>query len=217
MLNYLALLGWSIGDDREFFSKEEMAAAFEISRVNPNPARFDYKKCTAINALWIRALEPDDLAARLVPYLQAGGVIGSAPTDAQLATLRAAAPLAQERMEVLSQGVTMLGFLFTDDGPGTVPFEPDESDVAAVLTPEAVPTLAAAQQALGSLGEWTATGIEDALRVALVDGLGLKPRLAFGPVRVAVTGRRVSPPLFESMELLGRDRSLARIEAALAR
>jgi glutamyl-tRNA synthetase len=219
MVNYLALLGWSIGDDREFFGKDEMAAAFDVVDVNASPARFDYKKCTAINADWIRYIGADDLAARLVPHLQARGALGPEPTADQLELLAEAVPLVQERMEVLSQGVGMLGFLFaTDDGAdghGAPAFERDPESAAAALTPAAAPVLEAAQTCLAGLDAWVAADIEAALRSALVDGLGLKPKLAFGPVRVAVSGRRVSPPLFESMELLGRERSLSRVASAL--
>ncbi|MEZ5116221.1 MAG: glutamate--tRNA ligase [Candidatus Nanopelagicales bacterium] len=207
LVNYLALLGWSIGEDREFFSLQEMAAAFEISRVNPNPARFDLKKCTAINADWVRAITPDDLADRLVPFLRGAGLLGDPVTPEQRATLAAAVPLVQERMEVLSQGVGMLAFLFVDEEL----FSVDPGDAAAVLGESAQPALQAAHAALSGLPDWTAADIETALRSALVEGLGLKPKLAFGPVRVAVTGRRVSPPLFESLEILGRDATLRRI------
>ena len=211
IVNYLALLGWSIGGDREFFSLDEMVEAFDITRVNPNPARFDLKKAEAINGLWLRRLEPDDLAARMIPYLQAGGVLPDTPSDEQLALLDAASPLVQERMVALDESVGMLGFLFVD--------EPvmDESAVAKSLTPDAVAALDAAREALVETAEWTTEAIEKALRAALIDGLGLKPRVAFGPIRVAVSGRRVSPPLFESLELLGRERTLARLDAAIAR
>ena len=215
LVNYLALLGWSIGDDREFFSLAEMAGAFDVADVNASPARFDYKKALAINGDWVRALSADELAARLVPFLQRDGVLPDEPGPDQLALLDAAVPLVQERMELLGQATGMLGFLFADAGPGTAPFVPDPDAVAAVLTPEARPTLQAAHDALALLPEWSTAQIEAALRGALVEGLGLKPKLAFGPVRVAVSGRRVSPPLFESLELLGRDRSLARLTAAL--
>ncbi|HEX6232265.1 MAG TPA: glutamate--tRNA ligase [Jiangellaceae bacterium] len=211
IVNYLALLGWSIGGDREFFSLDEMVEAFDITRVNPNPARFDLKKAEAINGLWLRRLEPDDLAARMIPYLQAGGVLPNTPSDEQLALLDAAAPLVQERMVALDESVGMLGFLFLD--------EPvmDESAVAKTLTPDAVAALEAAREALVETAEWTTEAIEKALRAVLIDGLGLKPRVAFGPIRVAVSGRQVSPPLFESLELLGRERTLARLDAAIAR
>ena len=212
LINYLALLGWSMGEDREFFSKEQMAAAFDLDRVSANPARFDLKKCTAINADWIRALPTDDLAARIEVQLVADGVLAEPVTGADRALLRTAVPLVQERMEKLDQADGMLGFLFVDDQR----FAPDPDDAARMLGPDSGPVLAAARDALGSLDDWSSARIEAALRGALIEGLGLKPKLAFGPVRVAVTGRRVSPPLFESIELLGRERTLARVDAALA-
>ncbi|MGH8774945.1 MAG: glutamate--tRNA ligase [Jiangellaceae bacterium] len=211
LLNYLALLGWSIGDDREIFSLDEMAAAFDVTRVNPNPARFDLKKAEAINAVWLRRLPVDALADRMVPFLQAAGLLAAMPTAEQLALLRAATPLVRERMTALAESVGILGFLFAD---GDV-LEADESTVSEVLSPDAARVLAAARRAVADLGEWTTEAIEAALRAALVDGLGLKPKHAFGPVRVAVTGRRVSPPLFESLELLGRERTLDRLDTAI--
>ncbi|MDO8309498.1 MAG: glutamate--tRNA ligase [Actinomycetota bacterium] len=211
LLNYLALLGWSMGEDREFFGKEEMAAAFTLERVSPNPARFDLKKCTAINGDWIRALAIDDLTARIVPFLARTGAVSEPPTSEQARVLAAAVPLVQERMETLAQSVAMLGFLLVDDDA----LERDAADAAAVLTPESRPVIEASLTALDGLGDWSAAAIEDELRGALVDGLGLKPKLAFGPVRVAVTGRRVSPPLFESLEILGRPSTLRRLRDSL--
>ncbi|WP_238992385.1 glutamate--tRNA ligase [Jiangella ureilytica] len=212
LLNYLALLGWSIGEDREVFSMQEMAAAFDVTRVNSASARFDLKKAEAINGVWLRRLSPDDLAMRMVPYLQASGVLPSVVPTESLDLLRAATPLVQERMTVLDEAVGMLGFLFA---PGPVAF--DEDAVAKVLTADARPVLVAARARLAEDEKWTTETIEAGLRAALIDELGLKPKHAFGPVRVAVTGRRVSPPLFESLELLGRERTLARLDAALAR
>ena len=210
LLNYLGLLGWSMGEDREFFSKEEMAAAFTLDRVSPNPARFDLKKCTAINGDWIRSLSPEDLAARIVPYLVEAGVVTEPLTEGERAVLAAAVPLVQERMENLGQSVGMLAFLLVP----AERFSVDETDASAILTEDAVPVVTAAAQALGELDSWNAEEIERVLRAALIEGLGLKPKVAFGPVRVAVTGRRVSPPLFESLEILGRDTTLARLAAA---
>jgi len=212
LLNYLALLGWSMGEDREFFSKEELAAAFTLERVSQNPARFDLKKCTAINGDWMRSLSADELGRRIVPFLAKAHLVAEPPTPEQQAVITAAVPLVQERMETLSQSVGMLGFLLVPEER----FSVDPADAAAALTPEAAPTLAAATAALEPLAEWTAADIEAALRGALIDGLGLKPKVAFGPVRVAVSGRRVSPPLFESMEILGKDASLRRLGQALA-
>jgi glutamyl-tRNA synthetase len=212
LLNYLALLGWSIGDDREIFSLDEMAAAFDVTRVNPNPARFDPKKAEAINGVWLRRLPADELATRMVPYLQSAGLLPPSPSAEQLTVLRAATPLVQERMSALADSAGMLGFLFSD-GPV---LSPDGDAIAAIRTPDAQAALAAARDALTDLPDWTTDSIESALRYSLVDRLGMKPKHAFGPVRIAVTGRRVSPPLFESLALLGRERTLARLVTALA-
>jgi glutamyl-tRNA synthetase len=208
LLNYLALLGWSMGEDREFFSLGEMAEAFDISRVSPNPARFDLKKCTAINADWIRAISAQELATRLVPFLQEAGLVGVDISDAQRQILDAAVPLVQERMETLRQAVGMLGFLLVDEADFAI------EEGQSVNDPASQEVIAAALSSLSELPRWRADDIQDALRSALIDRLGLKPKNAFGPVRVAITGRRVSPPLFESMEILGRDVSLGRLTAA---
>ncbi len=212
LLNYLALLGWAIADDRDVFTTAEMVEAFDIGRVNPNPARFDIKKAEAINAVHLRALPVEELADRMVPYLQAAGLVGDEVTSQQRALLVAAAPLVQERMTTLGECVDMLGFLFVDDAR----FTPDPADAARLLaTDEGRSVADAALDALSGLPRWDAAAIEEALRSALVEERGLKPRNAFGAVRVAVTGRRISPPLFESLELLGRDRSLARLGAGV--
>lgn len=204
LVNYLALLGWSIADDRDVFTPDEMVAAFDIRDVKANPARFDAKKCEAINATHIRMLAPDDFATRLGHQIASAGYFLA---DAELA---AAAPLVQERIQTLGEGVEMLRFLLVDEDA----FEVDEQAAAKQLGEAGQQVLAAAAPALEGLPEWTAEAIEQALAAALVDGLGLKPRNAYGPVRVAITGRTVSPPLFESMQILGRDRSLARLHAA---
>lgn len=209
MTNYLALLGWAISEDRDRFSLQEMADAFEIGRVNASPARFDFKKCTALNADWIRLLEGDEFVARLQSYLvdQRGVTL-----DAEgQRIIRSAAPLVQERVETLGQAVDMLTFLLVPEEE----FEVDPADAAKLLGSDGRPVLEAAHQALRGIDDWSTESIEAALRASLVDGLGLKPRVAFGPVRVAVCGRRVSPPLFESLELLGRERSLLRLASGL--
>jgi glutamyl-tRNA synthetase len=205
LLNYLALLGWSIAEDRDVFTLEEMVAAFDIKDVNANPARFDPKKCEVINATHIRMLTPDDFARRLTAQVEAEGL----PVDASV--IERAAPLVQERIQTLRQGAQMLRFLLVPDSEFTV----DEAAAAKQLDEAGRGVLAAALDALEALPVWTAAAIEEALKSALVQGLGLKPRNAFGPVRVAITGSTVSPPLFESMEILGRERSLARLRDAL--
>ncbi|MDH6112969.1 glutamyl-tRNA synthetase [Kitasatospora sp. MAP12-15] len=211
LLNYLALLGWSLSEDNDHFTMDELVAAFDISKVNANPARFDLKKCEAINARHLRELAPEEFVRRLIPYLQAPGLLPAEPTAEQLELLTKAAPLTQERMVVLSEIVDMAGFLFVD--PAAFAVDPD--DAAKALTQDAKPVLEASIKALRELADFTPEPIQAALREALVDGLGIKPKFAFTPLRVAVTGRRISPPLFESMELLGRDETLRRLELAL--
>jgi len=206
LLNYLALLGWAIGPDRDVFSVAEMVEAFDIADVNPNPARFDLKKAEAINADHMRMLSLDDLTDRVLPFLKEAGVVGDPVGDADAQLLERAMPLVAERMNKLTEAVPMLGFLFVDEERFTRTDQVDEAGREVVQ---------ASYDALAALPEWSTSAIETALRTALVEERGLKPRHAFGPVRVAVTGSRVSPPLFESMELLGRERSLARLQSAL--
>lgn len=208
LLNYLALLGWSIGPDRDVFSLDELVAAFDIADVNPNPARFDQKKAEAINGDHIRMLAPEDFAARIVPYLAAAGVVADPPTPQQQELIAAAAPLIQERLQLLGDAPKLLGFLFTDevsydeDALSSLPDNADEVLVASVGALELVPET-----------EFTTAAVQEALSRALVEGLGLKPRVAYGPLRVALSGRRVSPPLFESMELLGKKETIRRLGA----
>ena len=211
LLNYLALLGWSIGPDRDIFSLDELAANFDVESVNPNPARFDQKKADAINAAHIRLLEPRDFEARLMPYLQSAGVISAAPAERELELLAQGAPLIQERIMVLSEAVGMLGFLFVaaDD------LRFDE-DALAGLPANTAEIVRASIAALNPLENFVTEEIQRVLQMALIDGLGEKPRNAFGPLRTALSGRRVSPPLFESMEILGKAETMARLEAFAA-
>lgn len=211
--NYLALLGWSPGENREEFTLAEMAAEFDLARVNKNAAQFDVRKLKAINGDKIRALAPDAFAARVLPFLQRSGLAADPPTADQAAMVQAGCPLVQERVSQLTEAADMLGFLFVPQDEFAV--NPD--DAAKVLTADAEPVLKAAEATLAQLEPWDAATIETALKEALVDGLGLKAKVAFAPVRVAVTGRRVSPPLYESIHLLGRDLTLARLAGALAR
>jgi glutamyl-tRNA synthetase len=210
MLNYLALLGWSIAEDRDIFTMDEMVAAFDISKVNSNSARFDLKKAEAINAEHIRRLSDDDFVSRVVPYLVSAKILPEQPSESDLATLRAISPLVRERVTVLSDAAAMVRFLFVPEEE----FTPEPESAAKALGPDAAPVLDASIAALEGVGDWTAPAIEEALKAALIDGLGLKPRKAFAPVRVAVSGRTVSPPLYESLELLGRDRTLARLRTS---
>ncbi len=204
LLNYLALLGWSIADDRDVFSLDEMVAAFDVVNVNSNPARFDQKKADALNAEHIRLLELDDFTARLRSFLDTHGH----DTGLDDAGFAAAAALVQTRIVVLGDAWPLLKF-FND-----AHYSLDPRAAAKELGPDAAPVLDAAIAALEGVGEWTTANIEAALKAALLDDLGLKPRKAFGPIRVGVSGGLVSPPLFESLELLGSNRSLDRLRSA---
>ena len=206
LLNYLALLGWSIAPDRDVFTMDEMCAAFDVHDVNPNPARFDLKKAEAINGEHVRRLELADFAQRLEPYLVASGVVSDPITEDQRATVLAVAPLVQERMQLLGEAPELIAFLFET----TEDLEYRE-DALKTLKDGAADALRATSEALEQLADWNTEAIEAAMRAKLIDELGLKPRLAFGPARVAISGRRISPPLFESMELLGREATLARL------
>jgi glutamyl-tRNA synthetase len=201
LLNYLALLGWGIADDHDVFSLDEMVAAFDVKDVNSNPARFDQKKADAINAEHIRLLDAADFTERLRDYFAVHGH----DTGLDDAGFAEAATLVQTRIVVLGDAWGLLRFLDDDE------YAVEEKAAAKELGPDALPVLAAAVAALDAVTEWTTEHIEAALKAALIDTLELKPRKAFGPIRVAVTGSTVSPPLFESMALLGRDRSLRRL------
>lgn len=211
LLNYLSLLGWSLAPDRDVFSMSEMTAAFDVANVNPNPARFDVKKAEAINGDHVRRLPLDEFVERSIPYCSGAGLFNDVPRPSERALLAAAAPLVQERVNLLGEVPGMVGFLFTADDDLEI-----EADARASLDADAAAVLDAGVAALEALVDVTPAAIEEALRAALIDGLGLKPRTAFGPLRVAVSGRRVSPPLFESMELLGRESTLARLRALRA-
>ena len=210
LLNYLALLGWSIAPDRDVFTVEELIKAFDIANVNPNPARFDLKKAEAINAEHMRMLPLSDFAARLVPYLYDAGFVSSADVQSLLpneeATLALAAPLVQTRMQLLGEAPGMLGFLFQIDEAVVI-----EDEARAKLPENAAEILDAAITVLEGLEDFAAAAQQEALTTVLVEQMGIKPRFAFGPLRVGITGRLVSPPLFESMEILGQARAVNRL------
>jgi glutamyl-tRNA synthetase len=184
-----------------------MAKAFDIKDVNPNPARFDLKKADAINATHIRTLAADDFASRLIPYLQKSEVLSSTPTPEQLEILAKAAPLIQERITVLGEASGMLSFLFTDSSKITI-----EEDARKGMPENAKEIVVAATAAISALENFTTDALHDLLNKVLVEDMGEKPKNAFGPLRTAISGRRVSPPLFESMEILGKAETLARLE-----
>ncbi|MGB6049769.1 MAG: glutamate--tRNA ligase [Rhodococcus sp. (in: high G+C Gram-positive bacteria)] len=209
LLNYLALLGWGISDDHDVFTLDQMVAAFDISSVNSNPARFDQKKADAINAEHIRLLSPEDFAGRLRAFLTEHGHL---PAEIDETKFAVAADLVQTRIVVLADAWDLLKFLYVDDAD----FEIDPAAASKNLGADAGPVLDATIDALTELAQWRTADLEEALKAALVERMELKPRKAFAPVRVAVTGSHVSPPLYESMELLGREKTLARLRAARA-
>ena len=206
--NYLALLGWSPGDDKENISMQEMTELFTIERVGKNPARFDMKKLEAINGDKIRALPVAEVIERALPFMESNGI--ALTGDGAHALFARAIPLIHERIVTLAEIPDYVRFLFTEK------FTIDPEAKEKALTAEALPILAAAEQAIAAISQWQLEAIESALRAALIGGLALKPKNAFTPVRVAVTGARVSPPLFESIELLGKERTLERLKAAQA-
>lgn len=208
LINYLALLGWSLTHDRDVFSIEEMVEAFDVINVNPNPARFDLKKAEAINGEHIRQLSVPDFAVRTIPYLAAAGILSEPISAQQREILAQAAPLVQERMALLGEAPGLLGFLFVSGA------ELDYDDAAvSSLADNAIDVIQASHTALESIAEpdWNHELIHAALEAALIAGLGLKPRVAYTPLRVGISGRRISPPLFESMEILGKAETLDRL------
>ena len=202
MLNYLALLGWSLDDHTNIFSIEEAVQAFDLNRVNKNPAAFDVNKLEWVNGHYIRAKSPGGLAEDLVPFCVAEGL--PADTDEGRAILATVAPLLTERMKRLTEAPPMIRFLFERRAP---------DDKAAKALDGQADYLAAVVAALESLEKWTTADIEAALR-ALAEERELKPKKAFQPIRAAVTGTLISPPLFESLEILGRDETLTRLRGA---
>ncbi|HEX9775854.1 MAG TPA: glutamate--tRNA ligase [Actinomycetota bacterium] len=205
ILNYLATLNWSVGDgSREKFSVEELIQAFDPSGVTRNPSAFDYAKLEAWNGDGIRALAAEDLCERLVPYLAAEG-IDVTPFDPRL---RAIVPHIHERMRRLNEAAEQIRFLFQE-------VEPDEKALGQ-LTPETVPLLRDATVVAEAVDRWVTEALTGAL-MTWADGSGISRKKALQPIRAAITGRLVSPPLFESMEVLGRERSLARLHGAVER
>jgi glutamyl-tRNA synthetase len=194
LMNFLALLGWSYDDKTTIMSRRELIERFSLDRVVPSPATFDYQKLDWMNGVYLRGLQPDEYAHDLLRWLRERGI------DWPEEKVRASAPLVQEKIELFSQYPDFVRFLFE-------PVDPDGAD------PE---TCRAALEALEAVEPWEASRIEDALR-ELAERLGQKPRQAFQPIRIAITGSKISPGLFESLELLGKEESLRRLSAATGR
>jgi glutamyl-tRNA synthetase len=207
--NYLALLGWSPGDDKENITMDELVSLFTVERVNSSPARFDMKKLEAINGDKIRALTLDKFLEWSLPFLLNSKVISGIPEE--VAVVKSALPIIQERIVKLSEIPQMLNFLFIKD------FKIEADELPKVLDASSQEVLKVALTKIDSLSSWDHASIEGVLRAALIDEMGLKPRIAFSALRIAVTGSHISPPLFESLELLGKERSISRIKAAISK
>jgi glutamyl-tRNA synthetase len=203
LLNYLALLGWSKDEHTTFLTREELVASFDLSRVSRNPAAFDVEKLEWMNSHYIQGLGDDELAARCIRFMTEAGLLP------EPGLLRRAMPLVRERMKRLTQAPELLRFLFTDD------LEPD-ARAGELLARAGRAYLLEAAAALGAVEPWTAQAIQAALD-ELAARHGLSRTKGWQPVRAAVTGSTVSPPLPESLELLGRERTTARLRAAAER
>lgn len=209
LLNYLALLGWSLDGETTIISRDTLASSFSLERVSKNPAVFDYDKLDWINGVYIRQMPPQELAKRMLPWLIDAGLTTAQDYEARPDWYAALAQLISERIKRLSDVPDALRFFFADR------VEPDPASVAKALSSEdARRSLDSALSALEGVEQWDARSIEQALRDVAAN-LGVKPRVLFQAVRVAVTGSTVSPPLFESLALLGKERSLQRIRGAL--
>jgi glutamyl-tRNA synthetase len=196
LMNFLALLGWAPDGETTIMSRDELVERFSLERVGSSPATFDYAKLDWMNGVYLRALDPDEYADRLLEWLGEHGY------DWPAETVRQAGPLVQEKIARLAEFPEFAGFLFHD-------VEPDPSLLDGAI-------LDAAETKLAGTDPWAVESIEHALK-ELCEELGEKPRTVYLPIRVAVTGSRVSPGLYESLELLGKEQSLARIASARER
>ncbi|MER2598811.1 MAG: glutamate--tRNA ligase [Caldilineales bacterium] len=212
MLNFLANIGWSLDGSTEVFTPEQAIAAFDIAAINPAPAAFPYEKLLWLNGIYIRQLDDDELYRRLLPFVAAGLGLDEAELAAR-PELRAAVPLIKERIKTLAEAAPMLTFLF-EDGPLSYA-DPQELIGEKMDAAQTVTALQQTAAMLAALPAWDKESVETSLR-ELSERLGLKVRQLLHPVRTALTGSKVSPPLFEAVVILGRARTLARLAAAEA-
>ena len=207
--NYLALLGWSPGDDKENITMAELVELFTVERVNSSPARFDMKKLEAINGDKIRALSLEEFLGWALPFLINSKVIAGKADEIEV--VKSALPIIQERIVKLAEIPAMLSFLFVKD------FKVAPDELSKITDAASQNVLKVALSKVEALSSWDHASIESSLRVALIEELGLKPRIAFSALRIAVTGSHISPPLFESLQLLGKERSIDRIKAVISK
>ncbi len=204
--NFLQLLGYAGDDEQEVKSFEQFVEEFDWAKVNTVGPIFDLQKLDWLNGHYIRSLSPEELADRIIAFEEAHWT----PSEEQVEVLRKAVPIIQERLVLLKDALPQLDYLFVADGDLTL----DEDSVAA-LADNAAEVLDAAIEVAESV-DFATDAIQAGLKERIVEGMGIKPKFAFAPIRVAISGRRVSPPLFESMEILGRDSSLARLKVLRA-
>jgi glutamyl-tRNA synthetase len=204
MVNYLARVGWSYDDQTEIFSREELIRDFSLSGINNSPARFSYERLEWMNGYYIRQLNPDDLAARLVPFMVEAGFAVTA------ADLRPIVPLIRERLKKLTDVVEWTDFFFQEQ----LDYDPAQLVGKKMTVAESLAALQRARVTLAGLPDFTGESVETALR-ALAEDLGLKVGQLLGSIRVAVSGKKVAPPLFETLAILGREKTLVRIDRGL--
>lgn len=213
LLNFLGLLGYSLPSGEEVFSFAEMSESFDWGRVNTVGPVFDLDKLGWLNGHYVRELSEEQFASRALPFLQAAGLVSSPASEAELAVLARVVPLVQTRVAVLSELPDLVRFLFVPEDE----FSVDPAAAAKALTETSVPVLEAAAEALETVASWDAEAVQAAVDGALLDdGLGLKRGKAYTPLRAAVCGASIAPPLPESIALLGRDRALRRLREAAA-
>jgi glutamyl-tRNA synthetase len=204
VVNWTSLMGWAYDDHTEFFNLPDLVEKFSIDHLNPSPAAINFTKFDHFNGLHIRALSDEDLANRLVPFFAKKGL------EADLATLVKIAPLIKERIATLDDAPEIAGFFFHE----TVEPKVEELVGKNMTAQESAATTQKVLEMMQSINSMDVNTIEPPLR-ELVEGMGYTVGQVFGILRVAVTGQRVSPPLFESMEIIGRDKVLNRIKKAI--
>ena len=214
IFNYLALQGWSYDGVTEIMTRDELIARFTLERIQPSPARWNPEKLRDMNGIYIRKLTTEQLAERVLPFMQRAGLIGELASEEEWSYLISLIPLIHERLEELQEAPELLMFFYRDVIPGETynPADliPKKHDAGQTIT-----LLRAAHKALSQITDWTPPALETTLR-ALCEQLQVKPGPLFGAIRVAVTGRSVAPPLFDTLAGIGRERSLSRLNAAIA-
>jgi len=211
LTNYVSMVGWSYDGEREFFSKEELCELFSLDKITKAPGVFDYKKLDWYNGMYIRKKSDEELASMLLPYLEHAGFVGSKLTEDQTKTVSALVPLVKERLKVLSDVVDMSRFLFTDiEPPEATALLPKKQDMETTLQ-----VLEKALPVIRSMATEADSHVEQSL-MDISQELEIKVNGVFMPIRVAVTGSTVSPPLFDSIRLLGLDTAVARLERAIS-